>query len=78
MTAIILEIRDLKVEFPTRHASLVAVDGISLKIEPGEILGVVGESGAGKCDWRSVNLCLGRIEVLEIVNVGCERRQDIP
>jgi peptide/nickel transport system ATP-binding protein len=48
MTDIILEVRDLKVEFPTRHASLVAVDGISLEIEFGEILGVVGESGAGK------------------------------
>ena len=44
----ILEIKDLRVDFPTRHGTLVAVDGISLSIAPGEVLGVVGESGAGK------------------------------
>ena len=44
----ILEVKDLKVEFPTRRGTLVAVDGISFSIAPGEILGVVGESGAGK------------------------------
>jgi peptide/nickel transport system ATP-binding protein len=44
----ILEVKDLKVEFPTRRGTLVAVDGISFSIAPGEVLGVVGESGAGK------------------------------
>ncbi|GAA6143314.1 ABC transporter ATP-binding protein [Hydrogenophaga sp. 5NK40-0174] len=44
----LLEIRDLVVEFPTRHQTLRALDGVSLSIAPGEILGVVGESGAGK------------------------------
>jgi len=43
-----LEVKDLRIEFPTRHGSLVAVDGISFAIAPGEVLGVVGESGAGK------------------------------
>ncbi|MDP6707905.1 MAG: ABC transporter ATP-binding protein [Alphaproteobacteria bacterium] len=43
-----LEVLDLKVEFPTRRGTLVAVDGISFHIDAGEILGVVGESGAGK------------------------------
>ncbi len=44
----LLDVRNLRVEFPTRHGTLVALDDISLSIAPGEILGVVGESGAGK------------------------------
>jgi peptide/nickel transport system ATP-binding protein len=48
MTAPLLEIADLRVEFPTRRGTLTAVDGVSFSIEAGEVLGVVGESGAGK------------------------------
>ena len=44
----LLEVENLRVEFPTRRGVLVAVDGISFAIEEGEVLGVVGESGAGK------------------------------
>jgi peptide/nickel transport system ATP-binding protein len=44
----LLEIQDLTVEFPTRHGVLRALDRISFSIDTGEILGVVGESGAGK------------------------------
>ncbi len=44
----LLEVRNLRVEFPTRRGVLTAVDDISLHIDPGEVLGVVGESGAGK------------------------------
>src|SRR4029078_6252807 len=44
----ILEVKDLRIEFPTRRGTLVAVDGISFSIAPGEVLGVVGESGAEK------------------------------
>ena len=47
MTAL-LEVRGLRVEFPTRRGTLLALDDISFDIAPGEILGVVGESGAGK------------------------------
>ena len=49
MTAPLLEVRDLVVEFPRRRGGpLRALDGVSLEIGAGEILGVVGESGAGK------------------------------
>jgi peptide/nickel transport system ATP-binding protein len=44
----LLEVRHLRVEFPTRRGSLLALDDVSFTIAPGEVLGVVGESGAGK------------------------------
>jgi peptide/nickel transport system ATP-binding protein len=44
----LLEVDRLRIEFPTRRGILVAVDDVSFSIEEGEVLGVVGESGAGK------------------------------
>ncbi len=44
----LLVVEGLRVEFPTRHGTLVAVHDVSFAIAPGEVLGVVGESGAGK------------------------------
>jgi len=44
----ILEVRDLKVYYPMLHGTVKAVDGVSFKLERGEILGIAGESGSGK------------------------------
>jgi peptide/nickel transport system ATP-binding protein len=44
----LLQVKNLVVEFPNRRGTLRAIDDISFDIAPGEILGVVGESGAGK------------------------------
>jgi peptide/nickel transport system ATP-binding protein len=44
----LLQVKDLSVEFPTRRGTLLALDKVSFEIAAGEILGVVGESGAGK------------------------------
>ena len=44
----LLDVRNLRIELATRSTPLVAVDGVSFSVAPGEILGLVGESGAGK------------------------------
>jgi len=44
----LLTIKNLSIEFPSRHGTELAVDNLSLDLNPGEILGLVGESGAGK------------------------------
>jgi len=44
----VLSVKNLRVEFPTRQGVLTAIDDISFDVAAGEVLGVVGESGAGK------------------------------
>ncbi len=44
----LLEIENLSVEFPTQNGAMQAVDGVSLSLDEGEVLGIVGESGSGK------------------------------
>ena len=48
MVETVLSVRDLVVEIPTRHTLLHPVNGVSFELRRGEILGMVGESGAGK------------------------------
>lgn len=44
----LLDIKEMRVEFPSRRGHVVAVKKLDINVEPGEILGLVGESGAGK------------------------------
>jgi oligopeptide/dipeptide ABC transporter ATP-binding protein len=48
VTGALLRIRDLKVEFATDDGVVTAVDNVSLEVEAGKVLGLVGESGCGK------------------------------
>ena len=70
----LLEVRHLRVEFNTRRGTLVAVDDVSFDIAPGEVLGVVGESGAGKSITGTAIIGLleppGRIAAGEILLEG--------
>jgi len=81
MTKALLSVRNLRVEFPTRRGTLVAVDDISFDIMPGEVLGVVGESGAGKSLTGTAIIGLieppGRIGAGEIRLKG-DRIDDLP
>ena len=81
MTSPLLEVRHLRVEFPTRRGTLLALDDVSFEIAPGEILGVVGESGAGKSLTGAAIIGLleppGRIAGGEIRLEG-QRIDDLP
>jgi peptide/nickel transport system ATP-binding protein len=77
----LLEVRNLRVEFPGRRGTLLAIDDVSFSIEPGEVLGVVGESGAGKSLTGASIIGLleppGRVAGGEILLEG-ERIDDLP
>ena len=74
MTAPLLEVDGLSVEFPQRRQRLQALDGISFTLEEGEVLGFVGESGAGKSLTGAAIMGLleppGRITAGSIVLAG--------
>lgn len=77
----LLEVDGLRVEFPTRRGVLTALDGVSFGIEAGEVLGVVGESGAGKSMTGAAIIGLleppGRISGGQILFDG-RRIDDLP
>jgi peptide/nickel transport system ATP-binding protein len=77
----LLEVENLVVEFPTRRALLRALDGVSFHIDPGEVLGVVGESGAGKSLTGAAIIGLleppGRVASGRVLLDG-ERIDDLP
>jgi peptide/nickel transport system ATP-binding protein len=77
----LLSVRDLVVQFPTRRGLLTAVDRVSFDLAPGEVLGLVGESGAGKSMTGSAIIGLidppGRIAAGEIRLKG-ERIDGLP
>ena len=80
-SAPLLEVRNLVVEFPGRRGTLRALDGVSFDIAAGEILGVVGESGAGKSLTGAAIIGLleppGRIASGE-VRLGGQRIDQLP
>ena len=81
MTEPLLQVKNLRVEFPTRRGNLLALDDVSFDIAPGEILGVVGESGAGKSLTGAAIIGLleppGRIAAGE-VRLDGERIDNLP
>ena len=81
MTTPLLDVRHLRVEFPTRRGTLRALDDVSFSIAAGEILGVVGESGAGKSLTGSAIIGLleppGRVAAGEIW-LGGQRIDNLP
>jgi len=68
---VLLEIKDLKISFPLDEGDVRAVVGVNLQIRPGEVLGVVGESGCGKTVTAQSVLRIipppGRIEAGQIL-----------
>ena len=77
----LLQVEGLRVEFPTRRGTLTAVNDVSFEIGEGEVLGVVGESGAGKSITGSAITGLieppGRVAGGRILFEG-ERIDDLP
>jgi peptide/nickel transport system ATP-binding protein len=77
----LLSVQGLTVEFPTRRGTLRAVDGVSFELAAGEVLGIVGESGAGKSLTGAAIIRLleppGRISAGEIRLSG-DRIDDLP
>ncbi|MEL6234156.1 MAG: ABC transporter ATP-binding protein, partial [Pseudomonadota bacterium] len=74
----LLQVKKLDVEFPTRRGTVKAARGVNLTVEPGEVLGLVGESGAGKSTIGNAIMGLlerpGRVSGGEILFQGQDIR----
>lgn len=74
----LLQIKDLNVDFPTRRGTVHAARGVNLTVSPGEVLGLVGESGAGKSTIGNAIIDLleapGRVSAGSILFKGDELR----
>jgi len=75
----LLEVKNLSIQFPTRRGVIDAARHINLHVQPGEVLGLVGESGAGKSTIGNAIINLlespGRISDGSILFQGDELRE---
>jgi oligopeptide/dipeptide ABC transporter ATP-binding protein len=74
---VVLDVRDLTVAFPSEDGWLRAVDGVSFTVRQGEIVGLVGESGAGKSLTSEALLRLVRCPPARVTGAVWFQGQDL-
>jgi peptide/nickel transport system ATP-binding protein len=77
VAAPLLEVKDLRVHFPTEDGLVKAVDGVSFTIQQGETLGVVGESGSGKSVTFLTVMGLTNLKAADVSGEILFRGQDL-
>ncbi len=81
MSDAMLTLQDLEIHFPTKGGIVRAVDGISLSVKQGNILGLVGESGSakstvGRAALRLVNPTGGKVRI-DRVDITTAKSRDL-